>query len=54
MLARLVDEPVSGPQWLFEPKLDGYRILVNAHSHDTGLSDHGGDWPQDPVTRQQR
>ena len=28
MLARLVDEPFSDPKWLFEPKLDGFRILA--------------------------
>ena len=27
MLARIVDRPFSHPNWLFEPKLDGYRIL---------------------------
>ena len=28
MLATLVDKPFSGPEWLFEPKLDGFRILA--------------------------
>ncbi len=28
MLARAVDEPFSHPDWLFEPKLDGYRMLA--------------------------
>ena len=28
MLARLVDAPFSGSEWLFEPKLDGFRILA--------------------------
>ena len=28
MLARLVDGPFSHPAWLFEPKLDGYRIVA--------------------------
>ena len=28
MLARLVDGPFSHPGWLFEPKLDGYRIVA--------------------------
>ena len=28
MLARLVDEPFSNPDWLFEAKLDGFRFLV--------------------------
>ncbi len=28
MLARLVQKPFSHPDWLFEPKLDGYRALA--------------------------
>ena len=28
MLARMVDQPFSHRDWLFEPKLDGYRILA--------------------------
>ena len=28
MLARIVDQPFSHQDWLFEPKLDGYRILA--------------------------
>ncbi|MFW6084022.1 MAG: DNA ligase D [Gemmatimonadota bacterium] len=28
MLARSVEEPFSHPDWLFEPKLDGYRMLA--------------------------
>ncbi len=28
MLARSADEPFSHPNWLFEPKLDGYRAIV--------------------------
>ena len=28
MLATLVEESFSGPKWLFEPKLDGFRILA--------------------------
>lgn len=28
MLAKLTDEPPSGPNWLYELKLDGYRTLV--------------------------
>ena len=28
MLARLLDKPFSDPKWLFEPKLDGFRILA--------------------------
>jgi bifunctional non-homologous end joining protein LigD len=29
MLARAVDGPFSHPDWLFEPKLDGYRMLAS-------------------------
>ncbi|MFO7587796.1 MAG: DNA ligase D [Gemmatimonadota bacterium] len=29
MLAQAVDEPFSHPDWLFEPKLDGYRMLAS-------------------------
>ena len=28
MLARLIDAPFSHPEWLFEPKLDGFRALA--------------------------
>ncbi len=28
MLATLAPEPFSDPKWLFEPKLDGFRILA--------------------------
>ena len=28
MLARVADKPFSHPDWLFEPKLDGYRVLA--------------------------
>ena len=28
MLATLVDKPFSDPRWLFEPKLDGFRIVA--------------------------
>ena len=27
-LATLVDEPVDGEEWIFEPKLDGIRLIV--------------------------
>lgn len=29
MLARAVDAPFSHPAWMFEPKLDGYRMLAS-------------------------
>ena len=28
MVVSLVDDPFSNPDWLFEPKLDGFRILA--------------------------
>ncbi len=28
MLATLAADPLSDPTWLFEPKLDGFRILA--------------------------
>jgi bifunctional non-homologous end joining protein LigD len=28
MLARLVEQPFSHPDWLFEPKLDGFRVMA--------------------------
>ena len=28
MLAALTDAPFSDPKWIFEPKLDGYRVLA--------------------------
>lgn len=28
MLASLVESPFSNPQWTFEPKLDGYRVIT--------------------------
>lgn len=28
MLAHLADAPFSNPQWIFEPKLDGYRLIA--------------------------
>ncbi len=38
MLATLVDKPFSDPRWLFEPKLDGFRIMAfiqKGRSHPT-------------------
>ena len=28
MMARTTDRPFSGDEWIFEPKLDGYRIIA--------------------------
>ena len=49
MLARLVDEPVSDPLWLFEPKLGGFRNLAFVRNGEvtlcSGVSGVGPDFP---------
>ena len=42
MLARLVDEPFSHPDWLFEPKLDGFRALAFLRQGQVRLLSRGG------------
>ena len=42
MLARLVEEPFSGPDWLFEPKLDGFRALAFLHEGRCKLKSRNG------------
>ena len=42
MLARLVDEPFSDSKWLFEPKLDGFRILAFIHKGEVSLRTRNG------------
>ena len=42
MLARLVDQPFSDPKWLFEPKLDGFRILAFIQKGEVTLSTRNG------------
>lgn len=37
MLATLVDEPFSDPEWIFERKLDGVRCLAYRDGSDPGL-----------------
>lgn len=37
MLATLVDEPFSKPDWIFEPKLDGYRTLAFINKSEVDL-----------------
>ena len=37
MLARLIAEPFSHPDWLFEPKLDGFRALAFLRDGDVTL-----------------
>ena len=45
-LATLVTRPPEGPGWLFEPKLDGYRVLCrkSTTSDVTVLTRRGNDW----------
>ncbi len=45
MLARLVDEPPQGRDWLFEIKYDGYRALIAAdHAKVRVFTRSGEDW----------
>jgi bifunctional non-homologous end joining protein LigD len=37
MLASLADAPFSNPSWVFEPKLDGYRIIAAINNGDVRL-----------------
>jgi bifunctional non-homologous end joining protein LigD len=44
-LARLVDQPPSGDEWLFEIKFDGYRLLVFKTGSDVRMiTRNGHDW----------
>ena len=50
MLATLASEPFSGPKWLFEPKLDGFRILAFIRKGEVKLvtrngNDYTGHYP---------
>ena len=42
MLARMADEPFSGREWLFEPKLDGFRVLASLRGGSVTLSSRTG------------
>ena len=42
MLATLASEPFSDPKWLFEPKLDGFRILAFIRKGEVTLLTRGG------------
>ena len=42
MMARLVDEPFSHPDWLFEPKLDGFRIVAFLRRGEVRLRSRSG------------
>ncbi|HVJ30778.1 MAG TPA: non-homologous end-joining DNA ligase, partial [Gammaproteobacteria bacterium] len=44
-LATAVTRPPEGPGWLFEPKLDGYRVLCRKDDREvTVLTRRGNDW----------
>ena len=42
MLATLASEPFSDPKWLFEPKLDGFRILAFIREGEVTLLTRNG------------
>ncbi|MDO9385072.1 MAG: DNA ligase D [Thiobacillus sp.] len=42
MLAELAEAPFSHPDWLFEPKLDGYRVLAFVHNGEVKLRSRRG------------
>jgi bifunctional non-homologous end joining protein LigD len=42
MLATLVDEPFSDPEWLYEIKWDGYRAVALIHDGDVRLVSRNG------------
>ena len=42
MLAELAEAPFTHPDWLFEPKLDGYRVLAFVHGGEVKLRSRRG------------
>jgi bifunctional non-homologous end joining protein LigD len=42
MLATLVKKPFSGPEWFFEPKLDGYRVVAYLQDGQVKLISRNG------------
>jgi bifunctional non-homologous end joining protein LigD len=42
MLPSLADKPFSHPNWLFEPKLDGYRVIATVADGDVRLASRRG------------
>ncbi|MHB0982006.1 MAG: DNA ligase D, partial [Thiobacillus sp.] len=42
MLAEVAEAPFSHPDWLFEPKLDGYRVLAFVHDGEVRLRSRRG------------
>ncbi len=42
MLPSLAEKPFSNPNWLFEPKLDGYRVIATVDNYDVRLTSRRG------------
>jgi bifunctional non-homologous end joining protein LigD len=42
MLAEMAETPFTHPDWLFEPKLDGYRVLAFVHDGEVKLRSRRG------------
>jgi bifunctional non-homologous end joining protein LigD len=42
MLAELAEAPFTHPAWMFEPKLDGYRVLAFVHDGEVKLRSRRG------------
>jgi bifunctional non-homologous end joining protein LigD len=42
MLAHLARAPFSSPEWIFEPKLDGYRIITYVNDSEVNLISRSG------------
>ncbi|HEY1297233.1 MAG TPA: non-homologous end-joining DNA ligase [Chloroflexota bacterium] len=42
MLPSLAERPFSNPNWLFEPKLDGYRVIATVENHEARLTSRRG------------
>ncbi|NOU95188.1 ATP-dependent DNA ligase [Paenibacillus sp. LMG 31456] len=41
MLLELIDEPFSDPAFVYEPKLDGHRVILSANAKETRLFTRG-------------
>ena len=42
MLPSLTEKAFSNPNWLFEPKLDGYRVIATVENHEVRLNSRRG------------
>jgi hypothetical protein len=38
MLATLIDAPFDDPDWMFESKWDGFRLVAKIEANDQGLN----------------